>query len=222
VSVLDATPQERLALAVVALLLTAGAAARVLSPGPAPLQWVNPAEAGADTTRIGSASVLREGVERQVAERRLSATPLAPGERLDPNTASAPELQRLPRVGPALAARIVAHREANGPFRSLADVDAVPGIGAALLAGIAPHLALPAGAPAAGATSGGGGTLVDVNRAGAEELRQLPGVGPVLAERIVEWRRENGPFRTPEDLERVPGIGPRLRERLAPRVRLAP
>jgi competence protein ComEA len=61
-----------------------------------------------------------------------------------------------------------------------------------------------------------------VNRAGAEELRQLPGVGPVLAERIVEWRRENGPFRTAEDLERVPGIGPKLRERLAPRVRLAP
>jgi competence protein ComEA len=221
VSVLDATPQERLALAVVALLLTAGAAGRVLSAAPEPTGWVNSAGAAADTPSIGSASAVREGVERQLAERRISQTPLAAGERLDPNTATAPELQRLPRVGPALAARIVAHREANGPFRTLADIDAVPGIGPALLAGITPHLALPegSGAPGTGAVGDGAGP-VDVNLASAEELQRLPGVGPVLAERIVRWRRENGPFRSEEELEKVPGIGPRLRERLAPRVRI--
>lgn len=50
--------------------------------------------------------------------------------------------------------------------------------------------------------------LIDVNRASASELEQLPGVGPVLAARIVADREENGPFGSVDDLERVSGIGP--------------
>jgi len=49
--------------------------------------------------------------------------------------------------------------------------------------------------------------LVDVNRAGVAELERLPGVGPVLAERIVAHRERYGPFETVEDLLDVPGIG---------------
>lgn len=48
---------------------------------------------------------------------------------------------------------------------------------------------------------------VRVNRASAEELEQLPGVGPVLAARIAAHREENGPFRIVEDLLDVAGIG---------------
>lgn len=48
---------------------------------------------------------------------------------------------------------------------------------------------------------------VAVNRATPSELENLPGVGPVLAERIVSYRDENGPFREVEDLLDVPGIG---------------
>lgn len=48
---------------------------------------------------------------------------------------------------------------------------------------------------------------VAVNRATPSELQSLPGVGPVLAERIVSYRDENGPFREVEDLLDVPGIG---------------
>ncbi|GIU92288.1 MAG: competence protein ComEA [Acidimicrobiia bacterium] len=66
--------------------------------------------------------------------------------------------------------------------------------------------------------AGGGGETSDgriaVNRATAEELERLPGVGPVLASRIVSHREENGPFRTPEDLLAVPGIGERTLENL--------
>ncbi len=51
--------------------------------------------------------------------------------------------------------------------------------------------------------------LVDVNRAEWPELAQLPGVGEVLARRIVEARRAAGPFRTSEDLLTVEGIGVR-------------
>ena len=49
------------------------------------------------------------------------------------NTASAEELERLPGIGPALAERIVSHRQAHGPFASLDDLTDVPGIGRAKL-----------------------------------------------------------------------------------------
>ena len=48
---------------------------------------------------------------------------------------------------------------------------------------------------------------VDLNRAEATDLERLPGVGPVLAQRIVDHRESNGPFRSVEDLLDVPGIG---------------
>ena len=48
---------------------------------------------------------------------------------------------------------------------------------------------------------------VNINTADTDELQTLPGIGPVLAEAIVEDRRVNGPFRIPEDIIRVPGIG---------------
>lgn len=54
---------------------------------------------------------------------------------------------------------------------------------------------------------GGTGGLVAVNRATAAELETLPGVGPVLASRIVAYREQNGPFSSVEDLLSVPGIG---------------
>ncbi|QJA06669.1 DUF4124 domain-containing protein [Thermosulfurimonas marina] len=57
---------------------------------------------------------------------------------------------------------------------------------------------------------------LDPNRASVEELAALPGIGRGLARRIVEYRRQHGPFRSPEDLLKVKGIGPRRLERLRP------
>lgn len=54
---------------------------------------------------------------------------------------------------------------------------------------------------------GGGTQRIDINRATAAELEELPGVGPATAEKIVDDREANGPFTKPEDLMRVPGIG---------------
>jgi competence protein ComEA len=65
-----------------------------------------------------------------------------------------------------------------------------------------------------------GGPL-NLNTADAETLQTLPGVGPALAERIVAYRWEHGPFRTAEELLRVPGIGPKRWERVRPIVRVA-
>ena len=48
---------------------------------------------------------------------------------------------------------------------------------------------------------------VDINRATADELTRLPGIGPVLAERIVTARETRGPFGSVDDLRRVSGVG---------------
>lgn len=49
---------------------------------------------------------------------------------------------------------------------------------------------------------------LNVNTATAPELERLPGIGPSLAQAIIEYREDNGPFQEPKDLLAVPGIGP--------------
>ncbi|RMF61874.1 MAG: helix-hairpin-helix domain-containing protein [Calditrichaeota bacterium] len=70
--------------------------------------------------------------------------------------------------------------------------------------------------------SSGGENLfpVNVNRAEEQELERLPRVGPVLARRILDYRKRNGGFRKLEDLKRVKGIGEATFERIKPYVSL--
>ena len=49
--------------------------------------------------------------------------------------------------------------------------------------------------------------LIDINKASAEDFARLPGIGPKLAERIVNFRKKQGPFRRIEDLLAIEGIG---------------
>jgi competence protein ComEA len=84
-----------------------------------------------------------------------------------------------------------------------------------------------AGAPL-GEASGGAGAgeaaspalsgKTNLNSAGLEELGALPKVGPVLAQRIVDWRKEHGPFNSIEELDAVDGVGPKMLETLLPLV----
>jgi competence protein ComEA len=66
----------------------------------------------------------------------------------------------------------------------------------------------------------GAPAAVNVNTATAVELEALPGIGPSLAARIVAYRETQGPFGTAEQLLQVPGIGPRTLERFADLVRV--
>ena len=75
-------------------------------------------------------------------------------------------------------------------------------------------------AAAAGGAGPAAGTKVSLGAATVEQLDELPGIGPVTAEKIVDWRAAHGPFRSVEDLDDVPGIGParieQLRELVTP------
>ncbi|GAB4255156.1 MAG: hypothetical protein Kow00109_30310 [Acidobacteriota bacterium] len=66
------------------------------------------------------------------------------------------------------------------------------------------------------------GKTVNINQAGVAELQDLPGIGPAIAQRIVEYREKNGPFRKVEDLLNVRGIGEKKFERFKDRVTVGP
>ena len=61
---------------------------------------------------------------------------------------------------------------------------------------------------------GAAGPLVSLSSASVDELDELPGVGPVTAQKIVDYRTEHGPFASVDDLDAVPGIGPTRIEQL--------
>ena len=50
-------------------------------------------------------------------------------------------------------------------------------------------------------------SLVNINTASESQLAELPGIGPSIAERIVRYRQNTGPFKTTEDVKRIKGIG---------------
>ena len=171
------------------------------------------------------------------AERR--SKPLAEGEQLDPNRSGEEDLDRLPGIGPVVAEAWIRERVEGGGFSAAEDLLRVPGIGQATLEKIKARLDFSEGIPpdlwrsASKARGRGGGPersggpagtgeaasqTVDVNRASIQELQALPGIGPVLAERIVQSRAEDGPFRVARDLLRVSGIGPAILARLESQV----
>jgi competence protein ComEA len=91
---------------------------------------------------VNLAAPLADGLQVVVPARGVAGAPgggggggpPSPSAPLDLNSATAEQLDELPGIGPATAAKIVAYRQAHGAFHSLADLDAVPGIGAGRLA----------------------------------------------------------------------------------------
>jgi competence protein ComEA len=126
--------------------------------------------------------------------------------KLDLNTASAIHLKAIKGIGPSRAEEIVRYRSKNGPFTSVDELSRVPHVGdmppqefeqvkrqfAILTADNRP--------PPHEQKS----KRVNVNRANAAELRQIPGIGEAHAEAIVRHRQEQGPIRDLNELDELP------------------
>lgn len=81
---------------------------------------------------------------------------------------------------------------------------------------------LPIAATAAAQPAGGDASrAVNINKASAEQLSLLPRIGPAIAERIVEFRKQNGDFKQPQDVMLVRGIGEKLYALIQPYVRVS-
>jgi competence protein ComEA len=79
------------------------------------------------------------------------------------------------------------------------------------------------GAGVATGTAGAGGLAqapVSLNTATPEQLDQLDGVGPATAQKILEWRKQHGGFRSVDDLKQISGIGPKKFASLKEQVRM--
>jgi competence ComEA-like helix-hairpin-helix protein len=159
----------------------------------------------------------RPAAESTAARAAALARPLAAGETIDVDVASADALVRLPRIGPGAAARIVREREERGPFGSLDGLSRVRGLGEGTIAAIRPY-AVFSGRPRVAVAKPAAARRVRINTAAAEELMTLPGIGPHLAAAIIDDRARRGPFRSVQDLARVSGIGPGILGRLEGRI----
>jgi competence protein ComEA len=81
-------------------------------------------------------------------------------------------------------------------------------------------VASPAAGPGSPSTSGTGVGPLDLNAATAQDFDALPGIGPVLADRIVSWRTEHGRFASVDQLREVSGIGESKYQSLKAKVRV--
>lgn len=145
---------------------------------------------------------------------------------IDLNRADKAELMQLPQVSDRRAEQIIAAREENGGFASSEDLRKVKGIGPKRQEQMRPWVRVDGDEqmvkpPPKGAKKESPDEPIDVNAANAEELQKLPGIGKVMASRIVA-EREKAPFRSAEDLRRVPGIGAKTLEKLRPLVTFSP
>ena len=120
--------------------------------------------------------------------------------RVDLNNAPKETIETLPGVGPKLAEQIILGR----PYKTIAELDRVKGIGPKKLAQIRPMVFITpmTVAPALPSSATNQVARVNINSATQAELEKLPGIGPKTAEAIIKGR----PFNRPEDLKKVAGF----------------
>jgi len=144
---------------------------------------------------------------------------------VDINSATSTELQTLPGIGPVTAGKIICARLDMNGFSTIDDLLEVPGIGKITLENLRPLVVIGAVPdletltkevpedtqpnPSNPSNNLDPEGLININTSAATQLEVLPGIGPVKAQAIVDFRSTNGPFQTIEHLIKVKGIGPK-------------
>jgi len=150
-------------------------------------------------------------------------------QRVDLNRSDTAQLLQLPGVGEKMAARIRSSRLEEGDFRGVEDLTRVYGIGQLTLDRLRPYISAqgkestgdPPATPVKSALKRPANRKqpppqsINPNVASALELQGLPGIGPKLAERIID-ARSKAPFTSVDDLRRISGFGPKIIERIRP------
>ncbi len=154
----------------------------------------------------------------------------------DPNKASRAELELIPGIGPTLAQNILDARKTQH-FKSIEDLGKIKGFGPQRLGLMGPWLQFPEEKKEAKQqpfidqnrlsdtkdidAKTGSAKKLDPNLASAEDLQNIPGIGPKMAKKIIDERLKKK-FESVEDLIRVQGIGPKNIEKLRPFLSVAP
>lgn len=188
--------------------------------------------------------LLYRGFGNRFGTRPTESVSPRPGLQIDLNSSDAADLEQIPGFGPKLALAIDEYRRTNGPFHSVDDLRNVHGIGTGRLEKARPFLhvkpitsaepeeppVLTRARPAAKAASipepasgvrtsvrkaAAGDPPINLNTASADDLERLPGIGRVLAQKIVEQRTEK-PFTSVQDLLKIKGIKANTLEKLKP------
>ncbi len=144
------------------------------------------------------------------------------GERIDINLADSATWTSLRGIGPVLSQRIVRYRSSLGGFDSVAQLGQVYGLRAETFAAIQPQLfvnpltrqEVPLPRPERAASRDV--PRVEINQARAEDFAQLPGIGKVLSQRIVNFRQAKGGFTSVDEISRVYHLEAETFQRIRP------
>jgi len=130
------------------------------------------------------------------------------------------ELQLLKGIGSTKADAIVKYRESKGPFLQKEDIKNVSGIGDATYDKIKDRLKISESSKNIGNNQEihNEKHLININLASQSQLESIPGIGPVKAKSILEYRESNGLFQDLSDLILVKGIGEKTLENMKPMI----
>lgn len=188
------------------------------------------------TAFLLGAFVLKESAEEQVVSIAqpeeifdLPDLPEVSSLVLDINVADSADWVQLPGIGPVLARRIVRFRERIGGFESVEELKKVYNLSEEVLVALRDQLYVDSlrvrtNRPEQGRASGARPQLrtVDVNTATAAELSELPGIGTVLAQRIINYRESKGGYDNLDEVSRVYHLSKETYEEIREHLTLSP